>query len=264
MVDFDPDWVVKTYVEHGDIVFDVLTVHKEAYENTPQQVDFIVSIIQKYHPNAIKILDVPCGDGRISLGLLQRGYEVTGIDISPSYIKIASKRAKNNPKARFLVGDMREMNLEEKFDVVINWFSSFGYFDDVTNQKVLDNFINHLKDGGILILDIRNRDYYIQKMAVVIYEWRPEILVRTKNGNFSLRYTFDPYTNRITIEVKGEGLSEPLYYNMRLYQLHELIEMLKSRGMEVLEVYGDYSGSKYRLFSPRIIIVARKKGHGGR
>ncbi len=226
--------------------------------------NFIISIIQNYHPNAIKILDVPCGDGRISFGLLQRGYEVTGIDISPSYIRIASERAKNNPKAKFLVGDMREMNLGEKFDVVINWFSSFGYFDDITNQKVLESFIDHLRDDGILILDILNKDYYIQKMAVVIYEWHPEILVRTKNGNFSLRYSFDPYTSRLTIKVKGENLSEPIYYSMRLYQLHELIKMLENRGMEVLEVYRDYSGSKYQLFSPRIIIVARKKCHEGR
>ena len=100
---------------------------------------------------------------------------------------------------------MREMNVGEKFDVVTNWFSSFGYFDDVTNQKVLDNFINHLKEGGILILDIGNRDYYIQKMAVVIYEWRPEILVRAKNGNFSLRYTFDPTRTASPLKLKGKG-----------------------------------------------------------
>ncbi|WP_297497515.1 class I SAM-dependent methyltransferase [Thermococcus sp.] len=258
---FDPNWVIKTYVEYGEIIFDILTVHREAYENTPQQVDFIVSLLRKYHPDAVEVLDVPCGDGRISLGFLERGYRVTGMDISPSYIRIASEKGQKHPGSRFLVGDMREMNLSRKFDVVINWFSSFGYFDEATNQRVLENFIDHLKEGGVLILDILNRDHYIQKMAAVIYEWRPEILVRTRKGNFSLRYSFDPYTSRLTVEVKGENLSEPLYYSMRLYSLHELIKMLKSRNMEVLEVYGDYSGSKYRLFSPRIIIVARKKYH---
>ena len=132
--------------------------------------------------NAKTVPDIPCGDGRISAGLIEKGYNVTGVDISLKYIEKA--RSKTPMSGKFIVEDMRTGELDEKFDVVLNWYGSFGYFDEETNFKVLSRFSDFLNDGGLLILDLRNRDYLISKNYVILYEWKPEIVVRENDKLF--------------------------------------------------------------------------------
>lgn len=67
-------WTEETYIKYGDIVFDLLTAPPDTYSRTPEQVEFINSILKQHHPSFRKILDIPCGDGRISIGLAKRGY----------------------------------------------------------------------------------------------------------------------------------------------------------------------------------------------
>lgn len=251
------DWTRKTYVTYGDVIFDILTAPKAIYQNTPEQVDFISTILKRYLPKARSILDIPCGDGRISLGLLKKGYLVTGLDISPGYIRKAKLKAKAKKRAKFVVGDMRKIDLDDEFDAVINWFGSFGYFDDETNEEVLERFINSLTKKGLLIIDLTNRDYIIQRMGG-FYEWQPEVVLSKGKKKLFARYEFDPFTNRIEVTLRIEGTKEKIYYSMRCYHLYELASMLKKRGMKILKVYGDYKGDRYSLFSPRVTIVARK------
>jgi len=251
------DWTRKTYVTYGDLIFDILTAPKAIYEGTPEQVDFINSILKRYSPQAEKILDVPCGDGRISLGLLKRGYSVTGIDISPAYVKKAKLKAKGNKRVKFVVGDMRKIDFEDEFDAVINWFGSFGYFDDETDEEVLERFINSLTRKGLLIIDLTNRDFIIQRMGG-FYEWQPEVLLSKGKKKLFGKYELDPFTSRIEVTLRIEGTREKIYYSMRCYSLHELASMLKKQGMKILEVYGDYKGNTYSFFSPRLTVVACK------
>ena len=250
------DWTRKTYVTYGDLIFDILTAPKSIYESTPEQVGFINSILERYSPKAERILDVPCGDGRISLGLLKKGYLVTGVDISPGYIKKAKLKAKGNKRAKFAVGDMRKIDYEDEFDAVINWFGSFGYFDDEQNQEVLRRLINSLTKKGILIIDVTNRDYIIQTMGG-FYEWQPEVLLSKGKKKLFGKYELDPFTSRIEVTLRIKDTKKKIYYSMRCYSLHELASMLKKQGMKIVEVYGDYKGEGYSFFSPRLTVVAQ-------
>jgi len=251
------DWTRKTYVTYGDLIFEILTAPKAIYENTPEQVEFIDEILKRYFPKAKRILDVPCGDGRISLGLLKKGYLVTGVDISPGYIRKAKLKSRANKRAKFLVGDMRDMDFRGQFDAAVNWFGSFGYFDDESNEEVLKRFIDSLTPKGLLILDVTNRDYIIQRMGG-FYEWQPEVVLSRGKKRLFGRYEFDPFTNRIEVALRVEGTKEKIYYSIKCYSLHELASMLKKQGMKIVEVYGDYKGNRYSLFSPRVTVVARK------
>ena len=101
------------------------------------------------------ILDAPCGDGRVSVQLAQLGHRVTGIDRSPRFIA----RARERPGAEgvdFRVGDLRELDFDGAFDLVLNWFSSFGYLDHDGNRAVLRAFRRALRPGGRLVLEQRN------------------------------------------------------------------------------------------------------------
>src|SRR3989344_8539547 len=98
---------------------------------TQERDDRETNIILKYLPkNCKKILDAPCGYGRISNVLASQGYDVTGIDISKYFINIASEQStKKDLKVLYSIGDIFKSKLPGKFDAVLNIFTSIGYLE---------------------------------------------------------------------------------------------------------------------------------------
>ena len=80
-------------------------------------------------PPGAAVLDVPCGDGRIALGLARAGHRVTGVDIAPAEVELATASAAAGLDARFLTGDLRALPVTGPFDAVVSWGNSFGYLD---------------------------------------------------------------------------------------------------------------------------------------
>jgi 2-polyprenyl-3-methyl-5-hydroxy-6-metoxy-1,4-benzoquinol methylase len=81
----------------------------------------------------MRVLDVPCGEGRIAGRLARLGCEVVGVDYTERWVELARK---HYPEATFELGDMRSLPYAEEFDAVVNWFTSFGYFDPETNDRI--------------------------------------------------------------------------------------------------------------------------------
>ena len=100
-----------------------------------------------------RVLDVPCGEGRISGRIARLGCEVVGVDVNERFLAIAHDR---HPSVRFEHHDMRELPYQEEFDAVVNWFTSFGYFDRRGNDQVLAAFARALRPGGRLLLELMN------------------------------------------------------------------------------------------------------------
>jgi SAM-dependent methyltransferase len=81
--------------------------------------------------SGVEVLDVPCGHGRIANRLAARGASVTGLDADPLFLERArADAAARGVEVEYIQGDMSTLPWEESFDLVLNWFSSFGYFDD--------------------------------------------------------------------------------------------------------------------------------------
>jgi 2-polyprenyl-3-methyl-5-hydroxy-6-metoxy-1,4-benzoquinol methylase len=87
----------------------------------------------------MEVLDLACGHGRIANRLAQRGARVTGLDATPLFLEHARRDAeKRGIEVDYVSGDMRSLPWpEHRFERVLSWFTSFGYFDDTDNQKVL-------------------------------------------------------------------------------------------------------------------------------
>ena len=129
-------------------------------ERTKEQIDFI----SKFLPENGYILDTGCGIGRHSIELARRGFKVLGIDTNQKYLDLAFEKAKalSLDNVTFSLMDMRNLNEEEVFDGVINLWSSFGYFDDDTNEEIIKNFFKAVHKKGKVIVDIENRDYILK------------------------------------------------------------------------------------------------------
>ncbi|SDG78069.1 Methyltransferase domain-containing protein [Pedobacter terrae] len=108
---------------------------------------YLNDILEHLPPDA-KVLDLGCGDGKPILEyFIRHGINVLGIDASALMIELAKA---NFPATRFLIKDMRELDLDEKFDVIIAWHSFFHLpADDQPNM--FDIFKRHLKANGILL-----------------------------------------------------------------------------------------------------------------
>lgn len=124
-----------------------LTVWKAVgrLSNTKKEISFLEKIVplRKKH----KILDLCCGHGRHSIELAKRGYQITGFDYSPFKLKIAKAEAvAQGLKINFVQGDARNLKLREKFDVILNLFSSaVGYGSEKDTRAYLKiNFHNSL------------------------------------------------------------------------------------------------------------------------
>ena len=117
------------------------------------EVDYLESLLKKYSKiNILEILDLGCGTGSHDILLAEKGYKITGIDLSEKMIGIAKNQ--KNQNADFLVGDVRNINLNKQFDIVISLFHVASY--QTTNndfEQYLQTAYNHLKPGGIFIFD---------------------------------------------------------------------------------------------------------------
>lgn len=123
-----------------------------------EEVEQLVSLLDLQKP--LSICDLCCGVGRHSLELARRGFEVTGVDRTPRYLGRARARAKDEGlNVEFVEADVRNFSRPEVFDVVVNLFTSFGYFEDARDdKKVLENVYKSLKSSGKLIVELRGKE----------------------------------------------------------------------------------------------------------
>jgi SAM-dependent methyltransferase len=112
----------------------------------------IRTLIEQETPDALSVLDVACGTGEHIRQLLQlKSYDVTGIDIEPGFVEIAAAK---NPQARFICADMKDFELNTRFDVILCLFSAIGYLRTVDNvQRAILQFARHVAPGGLILVE---------------------------------------------------------------------------------------------------------------
>jgi SAM-dependent methyltransferase len=204
-----------------------------------------------------KVLDIACGAGRHSLELARRGFNVTGFDLSKFLINEAKKTLKESKekdlKVKFLIKDMRNFNFKNSFDVAVNIFTSFGYFEnDRENFKVIENVSDSLKKGGYFVFDFLNKKHIEKNIVPYSKNKYGKIIIvqkrRIENGFVK---------KHITIKKGNEVLNFDEI--LRLYSLNEFKKVFEGYGLKFQNVYGDYFGNEFnKIKSRRLIIIAKK------
>ena len=226
---------------------------------TPRQVarecDFIEQALA-VAPGS-RIADIGCGLGLHAIELTSRGYQVVGLDISPTMITRARAEAGDRGlQVQFVEGDMRTMAFDAPFDAVLCWGTSFGYFDEEDNVETIKRLFDALKPGGVLLLDVANRDYLIGR--------QPNQVWFEVDGSICMEETdFDYQTSRLVVRrnvVSEQGDERDREYSIRLYALHELSRLLGANGFEVDQVSGRQAalGVFFGEASPQLIVRAQR------
>jgi SAM-dependent methyltransferase len=202
----------------------------------------------------MEILDLACGHGRIANRLAERGARVTGLDATALFLD----RARGDAAARgvdvdYVEGDMRALPWpNERFDRVVSWFTSFGYFDDDENRHVLREAHRVLRPGGRLLIENNN-------LVELLPRWLPAV-VSERDGNFAIdRSRFDPATGRATTErvLIRNGRTRRFTFSVRMFVGAELRDWLVAAGFTVVDLL-DPNGDVLSAQSRRMVSIAHR------
>lgn len=219
----------------------------------------MINLLQRTIPvyTHAKILDVACGAGRHSIELARRGFNVTGFDLSTFLIGEAKKSLEQskerNLKVRFLIKDMRNFNFRSGFDVAMNIFTSFGYFeDDNDNFRVIQNVSASLKANGYFVFDFLNKNYLLKN--IVPYSKS----MHGKSKFIQKRKIINGFVRKDIIIEEG-GKKKQFTEMLKLYSVSEFKKAFVSCGLKPRHLFGDYYGNKFDTNnSQRLIIFAQK------
>jgi SAM-dependent methyltransferase len=232
------------------------TVRPPKPRDIERECDFITARLN-LAPGAT-ILDVGCGLGLHAIELTRRGYLVVGLDLSLPMLSRAGDEAQDlGLKINFLHADMREMNFDGSFDAVLCWGTTFGYFDDDSNKRVVERLHRALKPRGVLLLDVVNRDYVIRS--------QPNLIWFEGDGCICMEESkFNYFLSRLEVKrtvMLDDGRQRDSVYTLRSYALHELGLLLHQQGFRVAEVSGMTAtpGVFFGADSPRILVVAERR-----
>ncbi|MEP6913735.1 MAG: class I SAM-dependent methyltransferase [bacterium] len=222
-------------------------------EQTRAEADFIQKQL-RLSP-AAKVLDVPCGNGRLSLELATRGFDLTGLDIASEFIEEAkSNSVKRDLKVHWHNREMRDLPWSKTFDGAFCFGNSFGFLEDQDNAEFLEAVSHALKPGARFIIDSgaiaecilpafqEHRSFELGGITLVI-----DSRYDHEEGRLFTDYTFI-----------RDGQADKRPGSQRIYTYHELAELLRAAGFAVVDAYSSVAEDPFKLGSHRLLIVAAK------
>jgi SAM-dependent methyltransferase len=204
------------------------------------------------------VLDLACGPGRYTIPLAQRGFRVTGVDCTPLLLdKARTYAAAAHVQVEWVQDDMRWFTRTDAFDLVVNLFTSFGYFEtSQENRTVVQNVHASLKRGGVFVLDVLGKEVLARIFQPTSAQELPGVGLLIQR-----RQVIEDWSriNNEWLLIQAGAVRTFLLYHW-LYAGVELKELLLSSGFATVQLYGNFEGAAYGPGATRLIAVARKSG----
>lgn len=222
-------WAERAY-EAIAPVYDDFTAHHD-YE---LWLGNLLPELRRHGLSGRRLLDVGCGTGKSFLPMLERGWEVTACDISPSMLELA--RAKAGDRVRLAVADMRELPVFGAFDLVWALDDAVNYL--LSGEEMgaaLSGMRANLVPGGLLMFDVNTLEAYRSFFAETErverggrrLVWRGQASADTPPGSIS----------EAQFEVEGDAVERHVH-RQRHFPEAELLELIDAAGLEFLDVFG--------------------------
>lgn len=232
------EWFGEDYLE--------LYAHRDVDE-ARRHVDFVERLLGGERPRAV--LDLACGAGRHTEVLRRRGYRTLGVDLSLTLLA-------HRPDLPRVAGDMRGLPFTAAtFDWVLNFFTSFGYFEsERENFRVLEEVVRVLTPGGAFLVDLLNPEPAVRGLS-------PTESRQVEGRQVEIERWYDAARERINKRIViecADGPPRTYLESVRAYRLEEVTNGLAWAGLEVAGRYGGFDGAPYSRESERMILLARK------
>ena len=225
-------------------------------EQTRAEADFIAKQLQL--TDAAKVLDVPCGNGRLSIELAKRGFELTGVDIATEFmVEAKSNSTQAGVKVDWRTQDMRDLPWTGEFDGAFCFGNSFGYLDDDANTEFLQAVSRSLKAGAWFVLDAP------AVAECILPNFQPSRSIELAGITVSIEHRYDHEQSRMfnDFTFTRNGIIDKRPSSQRIYTYRELAQLLSLAGLQTKFEFSSLDERPFGLGSPRLMLVC-KKGKG--
>ncbi|MEG6616023.1 class I SAM-dependent methyltransferase [Peptococcaceae bacterium 1198_IL3148] len=228
------------------------------------QLNFFKHMFAEHKINSV--LDLACGSGNYSLEFARWGLDVVGVDFEEAMVRLAKQKAVNAgiEQVNFLVGDMRDLSdLQQPFDAIICIGNSLVHLltDDDLN-KALHEMNRLLKPNGLLILQILNYDYIIEKGITTL----PDITNQAAGLVFTRQYESraDGLIDFNTALILNDGYKQRSLDTgtvpLRPLRPQELEKFLLNNGFKAANFYGDFKSTPLQIKNHMTLVATTIKG----
>ncbi|MEE8523791.1 MAG: class I SAM-dependent methyltransferase [Thermoanaerobaculia bacterium] len=242
------DWFGEEYLE--------LYAHRDAGE-ADRHVEFVERHLGAGdRPRAV--LDLACGAGRHTAALRRHGYRTLGVDLSFTLLAVP-------PRVPCVAGDMSQLPFAAgSFDWILNFFTSFGYFErERENFRVLEEIVRLLAPGGRFLIDFLNRERVLANL-------KAHEIQEIKGRRVEIERWYDEETRRINKRMHlagpadaGDATTDTYLESVRAYSRDEVTIGLRWAGLKVDSLFGNFSGEPFDRDSERLIIVGHRPAEAG-
>ena len=239
------DWIKKLFVERSDLFLKLLDYR---WSRTEELVNGMIRVLNDFGITSGNLLDLCCGNGRVSVYMAKKGFKAVGVDISQVFLDDARKKAKDHQVSNmvtFLEGDVRKLrdavkSFSEPFDVVANVWTSIGYYSQEDDLRIFKQVRELSKEGAVLfIAETMHSEYLSVKFTPTSYMEVDNIVLLESRK-------YDPTRSNINTSwafynKRGEDLEfiDRVEIEHHIYNLSELSSILRKAGWEVAATYGN-------------------------
>ena len=229
-----------------------LTVYAHRDEDEARELVQLILTYINLDKNA-KIIDLCCGQGRHAFLFAQEGFEVYGFDLSRTLLQVAKYKNDQSNNTFFIQADMRYLPAIHSFDLLLNLFTSFGYFEtDIENKIVFQQFHQVLNTGGYFVFDYFHTPYILANLERYQSEQIGDLTVELE------RFIEGSRVQKI-IRLNRQGKQSTFYESVKMYKPDQILKMMEETSLSVRYIFGDYKGSPLSEDSERIIIIGQKE-----
>ncbi len=229
-----------------------LTVYAHRDEDEARQLVQLILTCINLDKNA-KIIDLCCGQGRHAFLFAQEGFEVYGFDLSRTLLQVAKYKNDQSNNTFFIQADMRYLPAMHSFDLLLNLFTSFGYFEtDIENKIVFQQFHQVLNTGGYFVFDYFHTPYIQANLERYQSEQIGDLTVELE------RFIEGSRVQKI-IRLNRQGKQSTFYESVKMYRPDQILKMMEETSLSIRYIFGDYKGSPLNEDSERIIIIGQKE-----
>jgi len=228
---------------------------EKRFADSPEEIEKVLAMAK---PRGKAALDLCCGPGRCSIALAKKGFAVTGVDKTGFLLNKARAKARTaKVEIDWVQMDMRDFVRPNSFDLALSMFTSFGYFDDKTQDTaVLRNIFASLRAAGVFLIEVVGKECLAKIFQPVTSDVFPDGTILVQRHEI-----FDDWT-RIRNEwiLLRKGRAKSFKFHHTVYSGQEMRDKLEAVGFVDVRLYGNLGGDEYGPDAQRLIAVARKHG----